>query len=231
MAAPVFGRRTALLCGVLRGISPLNALTPRCVSLPQVASYNPKPLWLNIKDPYVPDKESAKTPEWQKTDKYDRKLFGRYGSASGVDPARLWPSAGKLAEMVAEEREWFPSLQEMIRNTEAREKERAKRLQAREKLIAANMAKMPKMLADWRRETRTLREKLREDKVRRQRLLAEARERFGYALDPRSHKFQEMLKDIEEEEKKKKKLMKRRKKEEDTGPVAAAPTAETSTSA
>lgn len=81
------------------------------------------------------------------------------------------------------------------------------------------MAKMPKMIADWRREKHETKRKLKEEKTRRAKLLAEARERFGYAVDPRSPKFLEMVAEIEKEEKKKKKLMKRRLKEEQ----AAAP--------
>lgn len=83
------------------------------------------------------------------------------------------------------------------------------------------MAKMPKMVDDWRREKREAKLKMREEKARRARLLTEARERFGYALDPRSPKFLEMVAEIEKEEKKKKKLMKRKVKEEQaTAPAA-----------
>lgn len=96
----------------------------------------------------------------------------------------------------------------------------------REKLVAANMAKMPKMIADWRRERRDSKQKQKEEKARKEKLLAEARERFGYAIDPRSPKFLEMVAEIEKEEKKKKKLMKRRLKQEQ----AAAPVAPLDTS-
>lgn len=96
----------------------------------------------------------------------------------------------------------------------------------REKLIAANMAKMPQMIADWRRQKREAKQKLKEEKARRERLLAEARERFGYAVDPRSSKFLEMVAEMEKEEKKKKKLMKRRLKDEQ----AAAPVTPPATS-
>lgn len=85
----------------------------------------------------------------------------------------------------------------------------------REKLIAANMAKMPKMIEDWRRERRENKRKLKEEKARKEKLLAEARERFGYNVDPRSPKFLEMVAEIEKEEKKKRKLLKRRLKEDE----------------
>lgn len=104
----------------------------------------------------------------------------------------------------------------------------ASSLARREKLIAANMAKMPKMVADWRREKHESSRKAKEEKVRRAKLLAEARERFGYAVDPRSPKFLDMVAEIEKEEKKKKKLIKRRQKEEQTGAPPAAPPAASS---
>ena len=89
------------------------------------------------------------------------------------------------------------------------------------------MAKMPKMVADWKRERRETKKKLAEDKIKKEKLLAEARERFGYAVDPRSTKFQEMVAELEKEQKKKRKLLKRRQKEEQVAtPLAPAPAEE-----
>ncbi|KAM3597768.1 uncharacterized protein V6R79_008949 [Siganus canaliculatus] len=228
MAASMLCRRTAVLCRTIKEISSSKSglsANPQSVFLLQTAAYNPKPLKLNLREPYIPDKESEKTPEWQKTARYDRKLFGRYGSASGIDPASLWPSHEELDKIIAEEKEWHPPLEVMLNNIEIREKEETERRLAKEKLIAANMAKMPKMIADWRREKHETKRKLKEEKSRRAKLLAEARERFGYAVDPRSHKFLEMVAEIEKEEKKKKKLMKRRQKEEQAASPVTPPAA------
>lgn len=93
----------------------------------------------------------------------------------------------------------------------------------REKLIAANMAKMPKMIADWRKEKYEAKRKLKEEKARREKLLAEAKERFGHAVDPRNSKFLEMVAEIEKEERKKRKLMKRRLREEQAAAPIAPP--------
>ncbi|XP_061568141.1 large ribosomal subunit protein mL64 [Cololabis saira] len=214
MAASVLCRRAAVLS--LRGVySPQTAsATPLCGSLVQVACYNPKPLWRNVREPYIPDKDDERTPEWQKSSQYDRKLFGRFGSASGIDPASLWPSHGDLEKIIAEENQWHPSLDVMLTNIAAKDEEETKKRLDKEKLIAENMAKMPKMVADWRREKRETKLKLKEEKSRRARLLAEAKERFGHAVDPRSAKFLEMVAEIEKEEKKNRKLLKRRAKEE-----------------
>lgn len=121
MAASLLSRRTALFFGV----SKLNSFIPAVVQ--QIANYNPRPLRLNIKDPYIPNKESERTPDWQKTEKYERRLFGRYGRASGTDPTKLWPSHARLEELMAEEREWHPPIEVMLENIAAREKEKAQK--------------------------------------------------------------------------------------------------------
>lgn len=118
--------RASVLSRNLKGISSSKTvLSVNCQdgTFMQTASYNPKPLKLNLRDPYIPDKDSEKTPEWQKTARYDRKLFGRYGSASGIDPASLWPSHEQLEQIIEEEKEWHPPLEVMLKNIEAKEKE------------------------------------------------------------------------------------------------------------
>ncbi|XP_047428247.1 growth arrest and DNA damage-inducible proteins-interacting protein 1 [Mugil cephalus] len=233
MAASMLCRRTTALCRTLKGFSPSTTAlfaNSQCPLQLQTASYNPRPLRVNIRDPYIPDKNSEKTPEWQKTARHDRKLFGRYGSASGIDPASLWPSHEELDEIIAEEKEWNPPLKVMLKNIEAREKEETAKRLAKEKLIAANMAKMPKLIADWRREKREAKLKQKAEKERRRMLLAKARERFGYMVDHRSHKFKEMMAEVEKDEKKMRKQMKRRLKEEQVAGDDAPPAASSSSS-
>ncbi|XP_076844756.1 large ribosomal subunit protein mL64 [Brachyhypopomus gauderio] len=216
MAASLLGSRTATLTSLSNFKSFLPVISQSFI-LQQTAGYNPKPLRLNLKDPYIPDKTSEKTPEWQKTEKFDRRLFGRYGRASGVDPVQLWPSPAQLQELIAEEQEWYPPPEELLQKIEAKENERAAKRLAREKLIAANMAKMPKMIADWRNQRQEAKRKAKEEKAKKERLLAVARERFGQAIDPRSQKFQDMVAEMEKEEKRKRKLLKRQKREEELG--------------
>lgn len=134
MAASMLCRRTAVLCRTLKGIScskPVLSANSQSGLVLQTASYNPKPLKLNLHQPFIPDKDSEKTPEWQKTARYDRKLYGRYGSASGIDPASLWPSHEQLDKIVAEENEWHPPLEVMLKNIEAREKQETEKRMAK----------------------------------------------------------------------------------------------------
>lgn len=127
-------KRVAMLTRAINGLSVsktvITVKSPNGLLL-QTASYNPKPLKLNIKEPYIPDKNSEKTPEWQKTARYDSKLYGRYGSASGISPESLWPSHKQLESIIAEENEWHPPLEEMLKNIEAREKEETEKRLAR----------------------------------------------------------------------------------------------------
>ncbi|XP_029293772.1 growth arrest and DNA damage-inducible proteins-interacting protein 1 [Cottoperca gobio] len=216
MAASILCGRT-MLCRTFKGIScskTLLSANSRSGLLLQTASYNPKPLKLNLREPYIPAKDSEKTPEWQKTARYDRKLFGRYGSAAGIDPASLWPSHEQLDKIIAEENEWHPPLAVLLKNIQAKEEEATKKRLEKEKLIADNMAKMPKMMADWRAQKQETKKKIREAKARRAKLLVEARECFGSTVDPRNKKFMEMVENLEKDEKKKKKLIKRQQRDE-----------------
>lgn len=134
--------------------------------------------------------------------------------------ASLWPGPGDLRRLVRHQVDWQPPLHVMCAGIRAADTQRRQRQRDRQKLIAANMAKMPKMVEEWRREKREAKVKQREEKARRDRLLAEARERFGYSIDPRNAKFQDMVKELEKEEKKKLKLIKRRKNVEAGGSEA-----------
>ncbi|XP_053318563.1 growth arrest and DNA damage-inducible proteins-interacting protein 1 [Spea bombifrons] len=186
------------------------------------AGYHARPRVWGVGGVYKPDPNDPKTKEWQKGPAYEAKLYGRHGAASGVNPAQLWPSPERLQQLEAEEKEWYPSLQEMLDRVEAKERELQKAKEEKERIVAANLAKMPQMVADWRREKRELRMKQREEKERRERLLAQAREKFGLHVDYRSPKFQEMVKELEKQEKKRKKLLKRQMREEAAAGVSAA---------
>lgn len=124
-------RRVAVLCRTLSGISSSKTANSPYGPLLQIAYYNPRPLKLNLCDPYIPDKDSRKTPEWQKTARYDGKLYGRYGSASGIDPTSLWPSHEQLDGIIAEENEWHPPLEVMLRNIAVKEREETEKWQAK----------------------------------------------------------------------------------------------------
>ena len=96
----------------------------------------------------------------------------------------------------------------------------------REQLIEECMAKMPQMIENWRRQQQARREKVQADKERRARLQAEAQERLGYHVDPRSARFQELLQDLEKQHRKRLKEEKQRKKKEARAAAMAAAAAQ-----
>ncbi|XP_063302018.1 large ribosomal subunit protein mL64 [Pelobates fuscus] len=193
------------------------------------AGYHARPRVWGLGGVYKPDPQDPRTKEWHKGPQYEAKLYGRHGAASGVDPSKLWPSPQRLREIEEDEKEWYPSLQEMLDRVEAKERELQKKKEERDRIIAANLAKMPQMVADWRREKRELKQKQQDEKDRRERLLAQAREKFGLNVDYRSPKFQEMVKELEKQEKKRRKLLKKEQREEAlaTSPAAGGVTSNT----
>ncbi|KAG8550544.1 hypothetical protein GDO81_024112, partial [Engystomops pustulosus] len=194
----------------------------RAVTLPwPAAGYHARPRIWGLDNIYKPDPNDPNTKDWHKGPAYEAKLYGRFGSASGVSPESLWPSPEQLQALEDEEKEWQPSLREMQERLEAKDRELEKTQRERERLIAANMAKMPKMVEEWRRAKKEAKQKARDEKARKERLLALAREKFGIHVDFRSPKFQEMVKELEKEERKKMKALKKQQREEERAAMAA----------
>ncbi|KAJ1172297.1 hypothetical protein NDU88_004144 [Pleurodeles waltl] len=206
----------AALTSLSRFLRNLPAVLPSCV-----AGYHARPRRHGLGGLPPEDPECS----WRTGPRFKARLYGHHGDVSGVRPEVLWPSPVQLQELQAEEREWFPSLQEMQERIRVREEQEARERREREELIAANLAKMPQMVEDWKREKRERLQKQIEEKARRERLMAEAKERFGSTIDPRSTKFQDMVKEMEKEERKQEKLLKKRLRAESRAATANPPTA------
>jgi len=61
---------------------------------------------------------------------YKRWLYGKYGRKSGLDPGILWPSREEVREQIKFEKQWEPSLEEML---ESLEEQRARQESFRQK--------------------------------------------------------------------------------------------------
>lgn len=85
------------------------------------------------------------------------------------------------------------------------------------------------MIENWRKQKRERWEKIQADKERRARLQAEAQERLGYHVDPRSARFQELLQDLDKQQRKRLKEERQRQKKE--ARIAAMASAEAQDSA
>ncbi|XP_076462640.1 large ribosomal subunit protein mL64-like [Babylonia areolata] len=156
--------------------------------------------------------------EYQNSVRYHRKLYAKLGSKSGVDPRLSWTGRKKALELAALLREWEPPLQDRLDKLEAQKQEAASKQLKREQKVAENMAKMDQWITEYRqRQSQKDAEALKKEEKKRK-ILEEAREYFGYYVDPRDSKFKEMM---EEKEKQEKELAKKQKKEKRLEKLAA----------
>ncbi|XP_028173726.1 growth arrest and DNA damage-inducible proteins-interacting protein 1 [Ostrinia furnacalis] len=164
---------------------------------------------INDRRPYDEPKHLAHL-----TVKYHRKLYGKYGSLSGVNPSLCWPSKKDIQEKLEYESVTFPfTIKEMM--DAAAEKRRAEQevIDKREKELAAKITKV----AAWKKDLQDKLAKKMADaqaaKVKKERLVDEVRRHFGFTLDPRDERFQEMLAKREKEQKKLEKMARKEAKE------------------
>ncbi|XP_004688760.1 PREDICTED: growth arrest and DNA damage-inducible proteins-interacting protein 1 [Condylura cristata] len=203
--------------GQVRGLLGLTTTVYRCsrgYRAPPPPRRSPGPWWPDPDDPLI--------PRWQMGPRYAAKQFARHGAASAVDAGSLWPSREQLRDLEAEECEWCPSLATMQESVRLQQLAKEQKRQAREQLIAERMAKMPQMIENWQRQQQERRKKAQADKERRAQLQAEAQERLGYHVDPRSTRFQELLQDLEKQQRKHLKEEKQRQKKEARAAAMAA---------
>ncbi|XP_071952549.1 large ribosomal subunit protein mL64-like [Antedon mediterranea] len=139
-----------------------------------------------------------------------RRKYAKEGASSGIDPGIMWPTKEELKARTEEDLEFEPSLKQMQDELLIEKQEREQKELAKAKAIEDGMKKMPSLIKDFKKKQL---EKFAEEeaaKEKRQRLLEEAKEKMGYAIDPRNPRFQQMLADIEKEEKRKKKELKKK---------------------
>ena len=57
--------------------------------------------------------QQEETPKWKLTRQHFAKRYAMEGKASGVDPSIMWPTRSELENIIKDEEEWNPSLQQM----------------------------------------------------------------------------------------------------------------------
>lgn len=149
------------------------------------------------------------------TVKYKRTMLGRYGlEGSKVDPRICFPTKQEALEKTEYERVAFPkTLQQMMAENKKSKEERIARIQAREEDVAKKMEKLDKWVSDLNARVAKKEAEARAAKDRKDRLVEEVRRHFGFRIDPRDERFQEMLAQKEKEDRKKVKEAKRKEKE------------------
>jgi len=83
----------------------------------------------------------------------------------------------------------------------------------RQQNVEKQMARMPQFIKEYHIKLEKAAEQERQQEAKKHELLEEARDYFGYSIDPRDPRFEEMKLQKEEEEKKQKKKEKKEAKE------------------
>lgn len=143
---------------------------------------------------------------------YLRKLYGRHGEASGVDVRVLFETPAERADREEYERVAHPhTVPEMIAIHKKEVAEKAANVKQREENIARNLAKLDKWKEDLQKRLAKKEADVRLAKEKRERMVEEIRRQFGFRIDPRSPKFQELLEQKKKEDAKASKKLKKEK--------------------
>ncbi|KAG8243608.1 hypothetical protein J6590_042010 [Homalodisca vitripennis] len=138
------------------------------------------------------------------TIKYNRKMYGRYGSESGVNPGIMWPTKTDVVLRKEYEKVAYPfTIQELVIQAKTEIEQKELDNQKIHERVIANLSK----LESWKKD---LKEKIAKQeavalaaKEKKDKLIEEVRRHFGFTVDPRDEKFKEMLAAKEKEQKKK----------------------------
>ncbi|XP_044766794.1 growth arrest and DNA damage-inducible proteins-interacting protein 1 [Coccinella septempunctata] len=143
---------------------------------------------------------------------YKRKIFGRYGFNSGVDPAICWPTDKELEETLEYEKVAYPfTIPEMIRTAKEIRAAKDEATRKRQEDMLVKLSKLEGWKKDLEMRIAKKEAEANASRLKRERLIEEVRKHFGYKVDPKDDKFKELL---EKKEKEQKKLAKEARKKE-----------------
>ena len=150
---------------------------------------------------------------------YRRRMLAQYGAdLTGVDPAMSWPTREELRlaadwERLYQDKPLAEQIAQVNRDIEQRKANRV----AREKDIEESLAKMDTQIKQWRQRVNTKNMQAEMERGRRERVLAELREEFGYNVNPHDNYMKERIAEREKalikEEKELKKAQKKAAKQ------------------
>lgn len=125
-----------------------------------------------------------------------------------------YPSKAEALEKAEYERVAFPkTLQQMMAENRKAKQEKTASIRTREEEVAKKMEKLDHWVADLNARIAKKEAEAYAAKERKDRLVEEVRRHFGFKIDPRDERFQEMLAQKEKEDRKKVKEAKRKEKE------------------
>lgn len=165
--------------------------------------------------PTYSDKEAL----YLKQAKYFRNVYSKYGKSSGVEAGIAWPSKKELNELIQEEQAYGMSLKEKIDLLIERKNEEIKNIENLQKETDSALNKMPKMVEKFYQNVDTKNKLEDEKKIKKQEILDQAREHYGFEVDLRDKRIKDMVDKLQED---KKKADKAKKKEDEKKRAQAA---------
>jgi len=147
---------------------------------------------------------------------YRRRIFGRYGMNSALaNPKYCWPTEEEVEDIKEYEKCLYPkTIQEIWKEIEEKKKEDALAIQKREEEIEKVLANMDTWRKAFQDKILKKEAEILAAKERKEAMLEEVREHFGFKIDTKDERFQEMLAQKEKEDKKRKKEERKKKKAE-----------------
>lgn len=156
-----------------------------------------------------------KTMPWHFSTRYNKRLFGRYGYSSGVNPALCWPTKEELEDKMELEKVSYPySILEVAEREAAKREQAEKDRWERDAKIAANVKSMVKQKEEFLRRMESKKAEAEAAQGFKKRLIEEVRLHFNYSVNERDERFQLEVKERAKLLKEKEKLEKRVSKKE-----------------
>jgi len=159
--------------------------------------------------------------EWEKNDDHRSNSFksamlARYGRKTGIDPSVAWPTKEYIEEQKEYESVLYDgkTLKEMIEHVEKIEREKEEKINKREQELRENLAKQEAEIKAWKKRVESRNVAADRERLKRQQILDELREEYGYEINPNDPQFASRIEEKEKEIAKLKKLEKKTKKRE-----------------
>ncbi|XP_018652866.1 putative growth arrest and DNA-damage-inducible proteins-interacting protein [Schistosoma mansoni] len=156
----------------------------------------------HLKARIKPSKEFFKlTNRKEKTEDYQRRLFGQYGLQSGIDPALLFMNENEITYEKTKENLLENSILEIV--TAQKEQEKKARMDNETLMlqIKKNLNKMPEIIKKFHDQEAKQTSMNTVKKNKMEMLMEEARDRFGFYPDKKDPKFLKLIQEFDEQDK------------------------------
>jgi len=148
------------------------------------------------------------------TVKYKRRMYAKHGEKSGINPGIQWPTHEELNKRLEYESIAFPfTFQELVANNSEKKRLEQEYYDNRTKELDEKVALIDKQIKEVLNKRAAKEKELQKAQQRKEKMMEEVRRHFGYTVDPRDERFQEMLAQKEKEEKKKLKAARKEEKQ------------------